>query len=98
MKSLDDSLNQAIKKYEPLVSDDEEKKIYAELVKAVAGYRDVVNAAVDLVKAGKADEAKALQKEKWRKAADAVRDQTDALLKINSAGVDDSAAASVSSL
>ncbi len=98
MKSLDDSLNQAIKKYEPLVSDDEEKKIYAELVKAVAGYRDVVNAAVDLVKAGKADEAEALQKEKWSKAADAVRDQTDALLKINSAGVDDSAAASVSSL
>ena len=98
MKSLDDSLNQAIKKYEPLVSDDNEKKIHAELNKAVANYRDVVTAAVDLVKAGKVDEAKALQKEKWSKAADAVRDQTDALLKINSAGVDESAKDSVASL
>ena len=98
MKSLDDSLNQAIKKYEPLVSGDEEKKIYSELNKAVANYHDLVMAAVDLVKAGKVDEAKALQKEKWSKAADAVRDQTDALLKINSAGVDESAKSSVASL
>ena len=98
MTSLDESLNEAIKKYQPLVSNAEEKKIYDDLIVTVAGYRSVVQEAVALVKSGNADGAKALQKEKWSKAADAVRDQTDALQKLNKQGIDDAVTVSDSSL
>ena len=84
---LDSSLDEAIKKYEPTIASDEERKIYQEIGKAVAAYRATVQEAVGLAKSGKHDEeAQNLRRTTWVKAADQVRDQTDALQKLNRSG------------
>ena len=86
LDSLDKSLGEALKKYEPLISGEEERKIYQDAVKAVAEYRTVVQEAISLAQSGKQEEAQNLRKTSWVKAADNVRDQTDALQKINRKG------------
>ena len=86
LKSLDGSLVDALKKYEAMISSEEERKAYGEAVKAVAAYRDTVQEALDLSKAGKLDEAQNLRRTTWVKAADQVRDQVDLLIKLNRAG------------
>ena len=86
LQDLDTSLAAALKKYEPLVSTDEEKKVFQEALKAVAAYRSTVTEAIGLAKTGKLEEAQQLRKTTWVKEANNVRDQTDALQKINSAG------------
>ncbi|MBK9447668.1 MAG: methyl-accepting chemotaxis protein [Betaproteobacteria bacterium] len=86
LQDLDTSLAAALKKYEPLVSTDEEKKTFQEALKAVAAYRSTVAEAIGLAKTGKLEEAQQLRKTTWVKEANNVRDQTDALQKINSAG------------
>ena len=88
LDSLDTSLAEALKKYEPLVSGDEEKKTYDELLKAVAAYRATVTDAIGKMKDGQVDAAQELRRTTWVKAADAVRDATDALQKINRTGAD----------
>ena len=86
LSSLDKLLGEALKKYEPLISSEEEKKIFQELGNAVAAYRAAVLEAIEHARAGRVDEAQKLRRGLWVKAADSVRDQTDALLKINRTG------------
>jgi len=88
LETLNASLGEALKKYEPLVSGAEEKKNYDELVKAIAAYEATVNDAMAKAKEGQVDAAQELRRKSWVKAADAVRDATDELLKINRAGAD----------
>ncbi|MBW7903370.1 MAG: methyl-accepting chemotaxis protein [Rhodocyclaceae bacterium] len=85
---LDGLLADAFKRYEPLVTDGEERKIFDEAVRAAAAYRATVNDAVALAKAGQAEEAQVLRKTAWVKEANRVRDQTDALQKLNRTGAE----------
>ena len=84
--SLDKQLQEALRKYEPLIESAEERKVFVALGAAVAQYRDLVTQAIDHARAGRLEEAQRLRRTDWVKAADAVRDQTDALLKINRSG------------
>ncbi len=86
--SLDASLGEALKKYELLISSDEERKVYDDLVKAVAAYHATVSDAMAKMKEGQIFEAHEMRRSSWVKAADVVRDATDALQKINRAGAD----------
>jgi methyl-accepting chemotaxis protein len=86
LNELDGELTKALKKYEPLIASDAERKVYEQAVKGVAGYRTTVNEAITLAKAGKMDEAQQLRKTAWVKEANFLRDQTDALQKINGEG------------
>ena len=93
LAALSATLCEALKKYEPLITeplaaDAEEKKNYDELVKAIAAYEATVNDAIAKAKDGQVDAAQELRRTSWVKAADAVRDATDELLKINRAGAD----------
>ena len=92
LNELNSELAAALKKYELLISGDEERKIYELTVKGVDAYRSTVNEAISLAKAGKGEEAQQLRKTKWVSAANALRDQTDALQKINRDGSDRSSA------
>jgi methyl-accepting chemotaxis protein len=92
LNDLDAELGAALKKYEPLVSSDAERAIFEQALKGVAAYRATVNEAVSLVKAGKLDEAQQLRKTTWVKEANFVRDQTDALQKLNREGAEASSA------
>ncbi len=91
LNSLDVLLSEALKKYEPMISSGEEKRIYEELLKAVAAYRATVQEAIMLSRAGKTEEVQQLRRTTWVKAADQVRDQTDALQKLNRKGVETTA-------
>ena len=71
-----------------MIASSEEKRIYDELVKAVAAYRATVQEVVALAKAGKNEEVQQIRRTTWVKAADQVRDQTDALQKLNAKGAD----------
>jgi len=92
LRDLDGQLGKALKAYEPLIVSDEERNVHQELLKAVAGYRAVVEEGVALTKGGQEEEAQALRKSRWVGEANRVRDQTDALLKINRVGADRAAA------
>lgn len=89
---LDELLNAAFKKYEPLIIGSEERKIFDEGVMAAAAYRGEVNKAVALAKAGQMEEAQQLRKTTWVKEANRVRDQTDALQKLNRSGAEKASA------
>ena len=97
MTELNGKLEQAFKKYEPLISSAEEKQAYDGAVAAAAGYREVVQQAVHLMQSGKEDEARALSKGEWTKRANLLRDQTDALIRINSDGAKGAAAVAAES-
>lgn len=88
LESLDAALREALKKYEPLISSDEEKKTYEDLVKAIDAYHATVSDAMAKIKEDQIFDAHELRRSTWIKAADAVRDATDALLKINRAGAE----------
>ena len=66
-----------------LISSDEERKVYDELVKTVDAYRATVSDAIAKMNEGQIFDAHEMRRSSWVKAADAVRDATDALLKIN---------------
>lgn len=91
LNALNESLEAALKKYEPLISSDEERKTFQGAVNAVAAYRSTVNEALSLAKSGKMDDAQALRRTSWVKAADEVRDYVDALVKINRSGSEQAA-------
>jgi len=91
MDDLNAKLEKAFKKYESLINSPEERQVYEQAVTAAAAYRDAVNRAVELAQAGKEDEAQALRKGEWVKTANYLRDQTDRLTKINTAGARDAA-------
>jgi len=92
LNDLDTELGAALKKYEPLISSDAERKVYEQAVKGAAAYRATVNEAISLAKAGKADEAQQLRKTTWVKEANYLRDQTDELQKQNREGSERSSA------
>ncbi|RAS13399.1 methyl-accepting chemotaxis protein [Microvirgula sp. AG722] len=97
MTELNGKLEQAFKKYEPLISSAEEKQAYDGAVAAAVGYREVVQQAVHLMQSGKEDEARVLSKGEWTKRANLLRDQTDALIRINSDGAKGAAAVAAES-
>ncbi|MCK6406741.1 MAG: methyl-accepting chemotaxis protein [Rhodocyclaceae bacterium] len=95
---LDNELSAALKKYEPLISGDSERKIYEQAVKGAQAYRATVQEAIALAKAGKVDEAQQLRKTAWVKEANYMRDQTDALQKLNREGADRASASASGSV
>jgi methyl-accepting chemotaxis protein len=86
LKKLDGEVMASLKAYEKLVSGDDEARIYREADKAAIDYRAAVEEAIALVRAGKEDEAQQLRRTKWVATANHLRDQTDALVKLNSTG------------
>lgn len=91
LADLDARLTEALKKYEPLASSDEERKLLQQATKGASDYKATVLEAIALAKAGKVEDAQQLRRSAWVKAADYLRDQTDQLQKINRSGSDKSA-------
>ncbi|WP_174875719.1 MCP four helix bundle domain-containing protein [Vogesella oryzae] len=85
MAELDASLGKAFKSYEPLIASDEERQVHQRAVQAAVEYRSAVEQAIALRAAGQEDAAQALRKGEWVKRANFLRDQTDALSKLNAA-------------
>lgn len=83
MEELDDKLSAAFKKYQPLISSEDEKQVFQEAVKAANAYKASVQQVAALRTAGQEEEAVALSKDEWVKRANHLRDQTDNLAKIN---------------
>jgi methyl-accepting chemotaxis protein len=92
LNDLDAELAAALKNYAPLVSNEAERTAYEQAVKGAAAYHAIVDEAVALSKAGRADEAQQLRKTEWVQRANYLRDQTDALLKLNREGAEHSSA------
>ena len=92
LNDLDVELAAALKKYAPLASNEAERAAYEQAVKGAAAYRATVDEAIVLAKAGKVDEAQQLRKTEWVQRANYLRDQTDALLKLNREGAERSSA------
>ncbi|UCV05190.1 methyl-accepting chemotaxis protein [Azonexus sp. IMCC34842] len=89
---LNESLQAALKTYEKLISSDQERAIYQDTVKAVEGYQAAVDKAIALARSGKEDEAQQLRRSEWVKTANALRDKTDELAKLNRDGADQASA------
>jgi methyl-accepting chemotaxis protein len=85
---LNDSVHAALQAYEKLISSDQERAIYQDTVRAVEGYRAAVDKAIVLARSGKEEEAQQLRRTEWVKAANALRDKTDELAKLNRDGAD----------
>jgi len=85
---LNESVHAALQAYEKLISSDQERAIYQDTVRAVEGYRTAVDKAITLVRSGKEEEAQQLRRTEWVKAANALRDKTDELAKLNRDGAD----------
>ena len=85
---LNESVHAALQAYEKLISSDQERAIYQDTVRAVEGYRTAVDKAIALVRSGKEEEAQQLRRTEWVKAANALRDKTDELAKLNRDGAD----------
>ena len=83
MAELDGKLGEAFKRYEPLISSDEERKVYQDTIAAANAYKASVEQAVALRNGGKEAEALALSKGEWVKLANALRDHTDKLMALN---------------
>ena len=83
MNKLAGEVEESFKKYQPLIASEQERKVFDEALTASQRYRDAVNAAVELVKAGDENGAQQLRKGKWVETANYLRDQTDLLVKIN---------------
>jgi len=83
LHKLDASLDEVLRKYELLLSHDDEKEAFQETVKAVLAYRKTVLEAIELAKSGQFGQAQSLRKTTWVKAADNLRDKTDKLQTIN---------------
>ncbi len=98
LRELDGLVQSELKAYESLISSEDERAVVQTLVKAVAAYRAVVEEAIALSKAGREEEAQQLRRTKWVQEANRVRDQTDALLKINRTGADRAAEQSASAV
>lgn len=89
---LDESLQESLKAYEKLISSEQERQIYQEAVKAVGGYKSAVEKAIVLAKAGDEDGAQQLRRTEWVATANALRDKTDELAKLNREGADQASA------
>jgi len=89
---LDESLQEALKAYEKLISSEQERQIYQEAVKAVGGYKSAVEKAIALATAGDEEGAQQLRRTEWVATANALRDKTDELAKLNRDGADHASA------
>ncbi|MFC3531855.1 methyl-accepting chemotaxis protein [Vogesella facilis] len=85
MDELDGSLGKAFQAYQPLIGNDEERQVFQQAVQAAADYKAAVAQAISLRGSGQEDAAQALRKGEWVKRANALRDHTDALSKLNAA-------------
>lgn len=86
LNKLDASLHAALKAYEPLITSEDERRIHGEAIAAIAAYKAEVDKAIALAEAGDEAGAQDMRRTTWVKAADLVRDKTDALIEINHAG------------
>lgn len=89
---LDESLQEALKAYEKLISSEQERQIYQEAAKAVGGYKSAVEKAIALATAGDEEGAQQLRRTEWVATANALRDKTDELAKLNRDGADHASA------
>ncbi|WP_306604045.1 methyl-accepting chemotaxis protein [Azonexus sp.] len=88
---LDESLQQALGKYEKLISSEQERQVYQETVKAAAAYKASVEKAVALASTGDEEGAQKLRRTEWVTTANHMRDKTDELAKLNDDGADKAA-------
>lgn len=95
LNELDDLLGAAFKKYEPLITSSETRDLHQQAIAAAAEYKAAVGKAIQLMRDGKVDEAQQLRREDWVKAANKLRDKTDALASLNHKGGNAAAAASM---
>lgn len=86
LNELNETLNKSLKKYEPLISSQEEREIHQQVVAAVADYKASVDKAINAVHAGRDEEAQQLRRGEWVTIANKLRDKTDALAELNSKG------------
>ncbi|MCX9154942.1 methyl-accepting chemotaxis protein [Niveibacterium sp. 24ML] len=93
LKKLSEDVSAAIAAHRKLADSAEEQKIVDAVAVAFDAYRNAVGEAAQLLQAGDEEKAQSLRKGAWVKAANALRDQTDALAKFNAEGVQASAAA-----
>ncbi|WP_374508852.1 methyl-accepting chemotaxis protein [Niveibacterium sp.] len=91
LKKLEADVTAAIAAHRKLATSPEEHKIADAVAAAFDAYRDSVNEAVSAVQSGDEAKAQELRKGAWVKAANALRDQTDALAKLNAEGAKRSA-------
>ena len=83
LNKLAGEVEESFRKYEPMIVSVKEREVFTAALTASQRYRDVVNEAIVLAKAGNEDAAQALRKGKWVDTANHLRDQTDMLAKIN---------------
>jgi len=89
LKQLEGALGDAFRNYEKLISSERERALYQEATKAADAYRAIVEKAVALSLGGNDEAAQHLRRTEWGPLADALRDRTDELAKLNSAGADE---------
>ncbi|MFN4235880.1 MAG: methyl-accepting chemotaxis protein [Vogesella sp.] len=82
LQELDGKLGEALKAYEPLITNEEERQTHQATVAAATAYRTAVEQALALRAQGKEAEALALSKKEWVTLANHLRDQTDKLGKL----------------
>jgi len=87
---LESDVQKALDTHKGLVSTPEEGKVLAAAQAAFADYAKSVDEAVKLAEGGSEDQAQELRKDRWVKAANQLRDQVDALRKMNEQGADES--------
>ncbi|WP_374399450.1 methyl-accepting chemotaxis protein [Niveibacterium sp.] len=86
LKKLEADVGDAISAHRKLSTSPDEKKITQAVADAFDAYRSSVNEAVAAALGGDEAKAQELRKGAWVKAANALRDQTDALAKLNGEG------------
>lgn len=83
LDKLSQGLNDAVKAYEPHVSNDAERKLVEDVKARAAAYEKSVKTAVDLVNAGQIDAAMQIQRTEWVANANSLRDAVNALVDFN---------------
>ncbi|MBR0564927.1 methyl-accepting chemotaxis protein [Azoarcus sp. L1K30] len=83
LDKLSQGLNDAIKAYEPHVSNDAEHKLVEDVKARAAAYETSVKGVIDLVNAGQIDTAMQRQRTEWVTNANSLRDAVDALVAFN---------------
>jgi len=86
LKKLEADVTAAIAAHRKLATSPDEHKIAEAVSAAFDAYRNSVNEAVSAAQGGDEAKAQAIRKDAWVKAANALRDQTDALAKLNAEG------------
>jgi CHASE3 domain sensor protein len=88
LASVDESISKAIKNYEPMLANDQERAGYVRFNKTWAEYKSTLPNLLALSRANKNDEAAAVVNGPQQKIFDALRADVEALIKINVDGAD----------